>query len=135
MTRYANKKNPRREFYVRTLYTLAGLVLLAAIAIPLGQRYAKYRAAKQEVARLEAEITDLSRQNSELEELINYLGSDEYIEKQARLNLNYRLPEEQVAVIKEPAGNGAGDPAGRDEEEASPEKPSNPESWWNHFFK
>jgi hypothetical protein len=39
--------------------------------------------------------------NNNLNKLIKFIGSDEFAEKQARLNLNYKKEGEEVVIIKD----------------------------------
>ena len=53
----------------------------------------------EEVRELEAKIHSLERSNFDLEKFIVYLKNPSFLEKQARLKLNYKAPGEEVAFI------------------------------------
>jgi cell division protein FtsB len=57
-----------------------------------------------EVSEMESRIADLSRNNQFLASSSAYFGSDAYLERQARLKLNYKLPDEQVAFVYKDTG-------------------------------
>ena len=52
-----------------------------------------------EVSEMESRVADLSRNNQFLASSSAYFGSDAYLERQARLKLNYKMPDEQVAFV------------------------------------
>lgn len=76
---------------------------LLALAIWFGYKGIAIREARMEmkdqVADLESRVNDLKRNNQFLASSSAYFGSDAYLERQARLKLNYKLPDEQVAFV------------------------------------
>ncbi|PLX27979.1 hypothetical protein C0583_01960 [Candidatus Parcubacteria bacterium] len=69
-------------------FTLLGLLIIILIGIPLFSNIKKQFEVNDEKNKLEEEIAKLEGKNTELEGLIGYLNSDEFIEEQAKLNLN-----------------------------------------------
>ena len=53
----------------------------------------------KEVGGLEAKIKSLEENNSYLEDVIGYLKNPSFLEKEARLKLNYKSSEEHVAFV------------------------------------
>lgn len=78
---------------------------------------------------LEQEIAKLQGQNSDLSSLIEYLRSDEFVDREAREKLNMQKPDEKVVLIPEIKKNG-GQVAGA---VAVTEKP-NWQLWQEYFF-
>ncbi len=76
---------------------------LAALLVWLGFRSWEIRAQRadtnSQVEDLESRVTDLRRNNQFLASSSAYFASDAYLERQARLKLNYKLPDEQVAFV------------------------------------
>ncbi len=58
---------------------------------------------KNQVSELESRVDDITRNNQFLASSSAYFGSDSYLERQARLKLNYKLPDEQVAFVYQDA--------------------------------
>ena len=78
-------------------------VILAALLIFLG--YESWQIRDQRIAMgvqvkdLESRATDLENNNKFLASSSAYFASDAYLERQARIKLNYKLPDEQVAFV------------------------------------
>ena len=58
------------------------------------------QAIERRVNNLQNEIADLNERNSELVSLEEYFKSDAYLEKEAKLKLNVKRPDENVVFIK-----------------------------------
>lgn len=81
-----------------------------------------------EVARLQEQADKLAYDNKQLDELIKYMDTPEYKEREAREKLNLKKPGEEVYILA--ADSNAGQVAGAQEEAQS-----NPKKWFNYFFK
>lgn len=132
------KKKEARSWIKQLLTTLFLLVLIASVAWPLSRRWLKGNEVNREIAGLEAEITDLNKRNSDLRRLIDYLESDQFVDEQARRNLNLKKPGEEVVVIDD-----GSEAAVRPEQEEiyrlaselpKEKKPANPVKWFEYFF-
>jgi len=118
---------------------------LGAIGYPLAKNIAKQYGINGEIKDLEKEISGVESKNSELKGLIDYLGSDQFAEEQARLNLNYKKKGEEVLVIDDEKY--AGDASSTGKANTSPYTISgkdkvppppvigNPTRWWRYFFE
>lgn len=53
----------------------------------------------KEVKILEAKVSDLEDSNSYMEKIISYLKNPLFLQKEARLQLNYKASEEKVAFV------------------------------------
>lgn len=85
------------------------------------------RSVQREIDRLKAELAALEQQNEELERLISYLETTEFVERESRVKLGLAKPGERVIII--PRNEGAAEVAG---EGGNAE--SNPRKWWQYFF-
>lgn len=104
-----------------------GIFLLVSLAQEMNRRWQIQR----EVAALEAEVREAQRKTIELDQLNQYFRTDDYQERLARENLNYRAPGEQVVLIPE----GAPEVPVASGEVAHPvPSHSTPEKWWRIFF-
>jgi cell division protein FtsL len=110
--------------------------------------YKKYQINKQ-VEKLKSEIAKTEQNNQQISAMIDYLGSQSFLEKEAREKLNMKKEGEEVVMV-EPAKNlaGAGAQAPgellpENESQAKPqvsggsnkEKESNFSKWRRYFFK
>lgn len=80
-----------------------------------------------EIKKLEKEAEKINQKNLELSELIKYLDTPEYKERQAREQLN--LKKEGEFVVALPVGR-----ADEANEPAEPQTVSNPRKWFDYFF-
>ena len=80
---------------------IALLVILACLLWPLSANLQKRSQLDKEVAQLKADLTRNEAQNSDFKKMIAYLESDQFVEEQAKLNLNLKKDGEKVVSIKE----------------------------------
>jgi cell division protein FtsB len=107
--------------------TVLLVLVLGAVAFVTFELYMQKRQVDIEIARLTEQSDSLSKDNGQLSELIKYLDTPEYKEREAREKLNLKKPGEEVVVLPEGANNG-------EVASAQAETRSNPEKWFNYFF-
>lgn len=126
-----SKYQPRHRKILSSKLTIFGLAtILALISWAVFNTLTKQETVNQQTAKLELEIQELEQQNIDLDNLIDYFASNEYIEKEAREKLNLAKPGEKVIMIPE---EGVGNVLGvanlnKDGSKSSPTK------WLNYFF-
>ncbi|MDD4902009.1 MAG: septum formation initiator family protein [Patescibacteria group bacterium] len=132
------RKNNKRKiltglFLTPYFFTLVCLIVIAVIILPVYQNARERLAVNNEVADLQKQISSLEASNNDLTAMKKYLQSDQFVEKEARLNMNLKMPGEHVAVIENSgqSGNVAAFGAANGN---SDKKNSNPVKWWNYFF-
>lgn len=115
----------RRQFSVTTLFWVLCLILALILIAFIKQsgREKNMDASNQE---LTSEVADLARQNQELEQLIAYFGSSEFVEKEAREKLNMARPGEKTLIIT--------DPNSLINLPTNQTPKSMPQKWWQYFF-
>ena len=89
----------------------------------------------QEIVRLKDEITQLGQQNIQYKNLIAYLKTEPFREKEARRKLGYKKTGETVVAI--PQDNFLYiDPGTTETDETPNNKPilSNPQKWWDYIL-
>src|SRR5258708_893694 len=78
-------------------------VALAALAVLFARKTLQIHAQRAEVASevkdMQSRADEVRRNNQFLASSSAYFGSDAYLERQARLKLNYKLPDEKVAFV------------------------------------
>jgi cell division protein FtsB len=136
-----NKNWLTRLLFHQVTLSVLGFLILFAISVPLARNVSQRYRISQEVKELEQEIGELGKKNSELKNLINYLQSDQFIEEQARLNLNYKKEGEKMVVIKEKNESTTSEEVdaniftGKNSDQFQTKSISNPQRWWRYFFK
>lgn len=139
-------RQQHKQFWLRRVFnsphTLLVLliVFIFLISIPLAKNVQKRHDVSGEIKALQQEIADNETKKSKLLDSIAYLDSKEFAEEQARLNLDLKMPGEQVVVVRnDDKGSVVGNkvtellskPSLRDE---SPARESNPRLWYKYFF-
>lgn len=120
-----------------SLIILSGLILLS---FPLIKNIKQRHGADQEIDELREEINRVEGKNKDLQKVIGYLGSEQFVEEQARINFGLKKDGEQVVVVQ--SGNDKiSDSNGiifniPGLDNAEPEKQeTNPQKWFKYFFE
>ena len=86
------------------------------------------RSIDKEIAKLQAQMDKIKKDNNQLSSLIQYLNTPEYQEKSAREKLNLKKDGEFVVVL----------PPGQDSGASTEQQPSAPkpnyQQWFDYFF-
>ena len=134
------RDNPIRKFISRNKIKIRISVLIAIGVLiymfisTTGALWQNYQ-VNQEIAQLKIEIAQLENNNTQLKNLIAYLKTDSFKEKEARRKLGYKKPGEQVVAL--PPDDFAHTDLGNTKEEPTTDnKPSlnNPQKWWEYVF-
>ena len=80
-------------------FTAAAVVIIGFFLISLIKIQPVLTTTQKELNNLDKKIAEAEQSASELERLKDYLQSSAYLEKQARLKLNYKKPDENVVYI------------------------------------
>lgn len=111
-------------------FILIAILLLALVSVVLSKELRRKYEVSREIKKLEQDIAQFEQKNQDVLELINYLKTPEYRERQARSLLKLQKPGE-FAVALLPANEET--PA--QEEGGAKNGGSNFGKWWNYFFK
>ncbi len=121
-----------KRFLASKLFLFLGLIVLGFLIFSFGKKFLESREIDEEIKTSQDEIARLEAKNEELGSFLNFLGTDDFLEQEARLKFNLQKPGESVVIIPARDGKEAnGGAGGAGEETAS----GNPEKWWNYFFK
>lgn len=124
-------KASKRTLAYRLLQSKTLAVVLVIIAIVSIFRFSRevtlrVRFTKQ-VNDLKQQIISLQQQQNNLSSLIEYLGTDAYLESEARKKLSMRKPGEQLVVVPD-----ANKPTGVLTENG---ETNFAQLWWQYFFQ
>ncbi len=127
-----------RQFFLSLL--LIGLLVL--LSFPLTKSYRQKRSIDREIAGLKEEAQALEHKNSNLKSVIEYMQSEQFVEKEARTKLNYQKPGESVVVIEGRPGEAPATTQAKPffEVPAEPTKAAEPQAvvnarkWLDYFF-
>lgn len=100
-----NRFSKRENIFKRTvlsskLFSILALIVIILIAYPFVKKINQQRILNREIRELEEEVGRVEDKNKDLRELIDYLGSDSFAEKEARSNLDLKKPGEKVVIVK-----------------------------------
>ncbi len=117
------------------IFFLIGFTVLVLIGISLGKETYRKRQIQKEIDALRTQINQMSQENSDMENLISYLSSTDFEEKEAREKLNLQKSDEKMIVFRRDAiqndARGKSDaPVQVQSEDNSP----NWQKWWKYFF-
>lgn len=115
----------------RRFIALIGLVIIALISFPLAKNVSQRYRADKEIKELEEEIKKIAEKNSELSRLVEYFGSEEYLEEEARLNFGLKKQGETAAVISQ---KDSAVISGENQSDETSSADNNFKRWRNYFF-
>jgi cell division protein FtsB len=123
-----------KESKIKNFFSSANLLLVLTIILiflicSLARQTIKYFTIKKEINNLEKDIEKMEKKNLEMSASLEYLNSEFYKEKEARLKFGLQKPGEKVIILVPP----------KNQEEIevvpSPRRESNLIKWWRYFFK
>src|SRR4030042_2854494 len=82
------------------IFFLIGFTVLVLIGISLGKETYRKRQIQKEIDALQTQINQMSQENSDMENLISYLSSTDFEEKEAREKLNLQKSDEKMIVFR-----------------------------------
>jgi cell division protein FtsB len=128
-----SKKNNLKRFLPSRLFLIVGIAVLVLFSVSLGKEVIRRYEVNKDIQTLEKDVAELEKQNTELSELIEYLNTDSFKEKEARTKLGMAKAGEKVVVIPDVtvAEDNATELVGAPE---NVEELSNPERWVAYFF-
>ena len=127
MKRKKTEKDWRGKIWGSNIFTLVLVLLLIISFIKVSKEVVLRYNIHKEISQLENQLTDLKDKTEATDKLISYLKTDEYIEKQARSQLNLSKPgEKQINLFTDNDSNRI-----REQGENLP----NIDKWFNYFFK
>jgi cell division protein FtsB len=118
--------------------TMAGLLVFAFFTVKNAYREIKRnRQIQEEVQALEQEAENLKKSNQNLKEKIAYFETQDYQELEAKRELSFQKPDENVVIVKPNALQSSGENNDVQANDLSQSKKSIPNyrKWYNLFFQ
>ncbi|MFA5871200.1 MAG: septum formation initiator family protein [Parcubacteria group bacterium] len=118
------------------LFFLGGLTVLVLIGISLGKETYRKHQIQKEIDELQSQIEGLNKENSQLGDLLSYLSSSDYQEKEAREKLNLQKADEKMIVLQKEIGAQQSKNENVNSNEQAPVEDNSPnwQKWWKFFF-
>jgi cell division protein FtsL len=125
---------------ITLFFLLLGFIWLVLSVVNV--YYKKYKINK-EIEDLKTQIASAEKSNQQISEMIDYLGSSSFLEKEAREKLNMKKPGEEVVIIEPPKDTGTSqNPQPQKEKDqnillasVASKAESNFVKWWKFFFR
>lgn len=118
------------------MFFLAGLTVLVLIGVSLGKEVYRKRQIQKEIEGLQSQINQLGQQNGDMENLISYLSSTDFQEKEAREKLNLQKNDEKMIVLRKDVVEPNSQPQNNSASPQAPPEDNSPnwQKWWKYFF-
>lgn len=123
-----NRRTPSKTIINSKIMILGLFFILVLISISLIKNVNKNKIISDKTLELDREIKKIEEENKNLEELIAYFSTPEFLDKEAREKLNMAKPGEKIIIIPQEDKN----LASVDNKEMSDKK--NYVLWWDYFF-
>lgn len=120
------------KIFSSKLFFLVGIIILIFISISLGKEVLRRQAVNADIGKLQSEVDALAARNAELADLITYLNSENWQEREARTKLNLQKPGETIVITSENI-NTSSQIEQTATAHAAPQLP-NPQKWLNYFI-
>jgi len=106
------------------------------IGISLGKETYKKHQIQKEIEGLQSDIQKLNQENGDLNNLISYLSTTDFREKEAREKLNLQKEDEKMIVLRKELEAQKKEPAANDAPTESPGENNRPnwQKWLGYFF-
>ncbi len=121
------KQTPKfLSFFYSRWFIILSLVFIVLLLLSYNREIQRQKKINEKILELRNEALTLERSNFKLARMLNYVQSEEFVELEARKNLNYKKPGEKVIVITESDVNNG--------DIKKVENLSNFEKWLHYFF-
>jgi len=132
---HSRKKSSFLHIISSKLFIATSIAVLIFLGASLTKEVIRRRQISTRINNLKEQIKELENSSVELSNLIEYLKSEEYQEKEARLKLGMKKPGEKVIVIPSSNEDILNDNQNSLADNIGEENISNWRRWWNYFFK
>lgn len=139
---YEKKRFSVKKILFSQIFIIIGLIVLCLILVALSKEVLRSYKINKDLEDLKNEITSLEAENSKFTDLIEYLKSQDFAEKEARKRMNLKKSGESVVVIEtndqvkiiESSTEEKKSLLAMNNESQKQDSLTNPEKWWAYFF-
>ena len=125
------ENNKWKSFFYSRWFLLSVFIFASLVVLAFFRAYYRDYQVKQEISNLQDQARNLEAKKIETMEILKYVQSKDFVEKQARVDLNLIKPGEKVTVV-----NGYNSSTGQPKERVvKSNQLSNLKKWWNYFIK
>jgi cell division protein FtsB len=116
-----------KQFLQSKVATIMLCGMLGLVMFIAAKLFIQKHEVDSEISKLQSQADKLDQGNKELSDLIQYLNTPEYTERQAREKLNLKKDGEHVVVLPSDEDN-------QDGATQTNNSDSNPKKWFDYFF-
>jgi cell division protein FtsL len=125
----------KKKFPIIVAYFIAGVFFASVISYSAVREAYRNRKIEANIEELNRERELIQKENDTLSKTIDYLGSQENIERTAKQKLNMKRPDENVIVVKPSVQQEKPENIQEENEERTTPDIPNYKKWLNFFFK
>jgi cell division protein FtsB len=81
------------------LFSIIAILIFGATVVQVYKLENKRSALQAELSKIEKKVNELAAENSSLEKDIAYFQNPKNLEKEARAQFNYALPDEKLIIL------------------------------------
>lgn len=128
------KEKFAKRFFASKVFLFFSLAIFGFLLFSFGEKIIASRQIDKEIKAVEENIARLESQSREFSKLLNYLGTNEFVEQEARLKFNLRKPGESVAILPEIEIQNEKENNLKGDGTNTGVQMNNPKKWWKYFF-
>lgn len=130
-----NNTNERKNSWLIKMIIFLGFVATIFIVLAIFKETYRKKQVQKEINELQNEANKIQGDNLRLADKISYLEGQDYQEKEIRDKLNLQKPDENVVIVKPSLTKKNTENKPEVNDQMLVIKASNPQKWWNYFFK
>ncbi|PKL72691.1 hypothetical protein CVV26_00275 [Candidatus Kuenenbacteria bacterium HGW-Kuenenbacteria-1] len=129
-----------KNLFFSPLFLFLGIIILTSYFFSVGKETYKHYKINKEIEGLKQEIKNLEEKKIQSKELIQYLKTESFQERQARLELGMKKQDEDVVILptiipKEIEEKNEFVNIDFERNKKDDQKIINPIKWWKYFLK
>lgn len=128
-----NVRTPSRFSQPSAWVVLGSGILTVFFLVAIVREVIRTTTVRRQVQRLQQELATQTKRQADLQDLIGYLSSPTFQEREARLRLGLKKNGERVIVIP-PTAEGNGTTQNGQGSATGPVRYRPIQQWWNYFF-
>lgn len=132
---FMRKDSDRGNSWLIRIIIFLGCVAIVFIFLAISRETYRKRQVQNEIAKLQEEAKRIQGDNMRLSEKLAYLEGRDYQEKEIRDKLNLQDSKENVVIIDTGIAQKKVEDAPEIVQQEVLFKQTNPQKWWNYFFK
>jgi len=124
-----------KELLSSKIFLIGCLIFICLISFSVVKEFLRKLEISREINNLQGEVSNLEEKNTEMADLVQYLNSSGWQEKEVKARLNLQSPGEKVVLIPENNQTNLNTPKPLElNGQAEETKMSNPQKWINYFL-